>query len=138
MILESGAAIGVWSDLDGPEIRAALRTLGNALLPFRYLDGAGVATSYKARHPQGEPVPMSVISEMEQSRVEPWTVRDRMLNEMGRSPKGTKWSDWKAAALNRLFQGQGATREPGRITAATVRHGETSAGRKGVPTSEVS
>jgi hypothetical protein len=34
------------------------------------------------------------------------------------------WAEWKAAALNRLFQEQGATGKPGRITAATVRHGE--------------
>lgn len=40
MILESSATIGVWSDLDGPEIREALRTLGHAGLPVRYLDGA--------------------------------------------------------------------------------------------------
>lgn len=31
---------------------------------------------------------------------------------------------WKAAALNRLFEEQGATGKPGRITAATVGHGE--------------
>ena len=34
------------------------------------------------------------------------------------------WCEWKAAALNRLFQEQGVTGRPGRITAATVRHGE--------------
>jgi hypothetical protein len=34
------------------------------------------------------------------------------------------WADWKAATLNRLFQEQGLTGEPGRITAATVRDGE--------------
>jgi hypothetical protein len=35
------------------------------------------------------------------------------------------WCEWKAAALNRLFQEQGATGQPGRITGATVRHGES-------------
>jgi hypothetical protein len=34
------------------------------------------------------------------------------------------WYEWKAAALNRLFLERGVTGEPGRITAATVRHGE--------------
>lgn len=34
------------------------------------------------------------------------------------------WADWRAAVLNRLFQDQGMTGQPGRITAATVRHGE--------------
>jgi hypothetical protein len=54
-----------------------------------------------------------------------------MLNEMGWRPKGIPWAEWKAAALNRLFQEQGATGTPGRITAATVRHGERKAGGNG-------
>ena len=37
---------------------------------------------------------------------------------------GISWPEWKAAALNRLFEGQGVTGEPGRITPETVRHGE--------------
>ena len=41
---------------------------------------------------------------------------------------GIPWAEWKAAALNRIFLEQGVTGKPGRITAATVRHGE--AGRK--------
>jgi hypothetical protein len=40
-------------------------------------------------------------------------------------------AEWKAAALNRLFQEQGVTGRPGRITAATVRHGERKAGGNG-------
>lgn len=83
MTLERGATIGVWSDLDGTEIRAALRTLGNAELPVRYLDGAGVPMRYKARQVEGEPVPLSVLSEMERHPADPWKVRDRMLSEMG-------------------------------------------------------
>lgn len=65
MDLEGGATIGVWSDLDGPEIRAAVRTLGMADLTVRYLDGAGVPMRYKARRVEGEPVPMNVLAEME-------------------------------------------------------------------------
>jgi hypothetical protein len=34
------------------------------------------------------------------------------------------WSEWKAAALNRLFREYGTSGQPGRITAETVRHGE--------------
>ena len=34
------------------------------------------------------------------------------------------WAEWKARQLNRLFQEQGAIRQPGRITAETVRRGE--------------
>jgi hypothetical protein len=45
--------------------------------------------------------------------------------------KGIAWAEWKAAALNRLFQEQGVTGKPGRITAATVRHGERNAGGNG-------
>jgi hypothetical protein len=41
--------------------------------------------------------------------------------------KGQTWAEWKVAALNRLFQEQGTSGQPGQITAATVRHGETRA-----------
>jgi hypothetical protein len=42
------------------------------------------------------------------------------------------WCEWKARALNRLFQEQGVIGEPGRITTETVRHGlERKARRKG-------
>jgi len=113
MALEGGATIGVWSDLDGPEVRAALRTFGSDALPVRYLDGAGVPMRFKARRVDGEPVPMSVLAEMEQRQADlmeapdpmatsdpskgrpieheyPWTVRDRMLNELGWCSKGTR------------------------------------------------
>ena len=33
MELEGGATVGLWSDLDGPEVRAALRTFGLERLP---------------------------------------------------------------------------------------------------------
>jgi hypothetical protein len=89
MALEGGATIGVWSDLDGPEVRAALCTFGSDALPVRYLDGAGVPTRYKARRVEGEPVPMNVLAAMEQHPAEPWKVRDRMLNQMGWCGKGT-------------------------------------------------
>lgn len=42
--------------------------------------------------------------------------------------EGTPWAVWKAGELNRLFQEQGVTGQPGRITAATVRDGERKAG----------
>ena len=41
-------------------------------------------------------------------------------------PPGIPWAEWKAAALNALFQEQGVTGQPGRITAATIQHGERS------------
>jgi hypothetical protein len=38
--------------------------------------------------------------------------------------EGVSWEQWRAVALNRIFHQQGARGQPGRITAATVRHGE--------------
>jgi len=128
MSLEGGATIGVWSDLDGPEVRAALRAFGSDRLPVRYLDGAGIPMRYKLRRAEGEPVPMNVLNEMERHPADPWKIRDRMLKEMGWCSKIMDWAEWKAAALNRLFQEPGTTGKPGRITAATVRHGERKAG----------
>jgi len=57
MRLEGVASIGVWSDLDGPDVRRALRTLGMDRLPVRYLDGADIPMRYKLRRGKGEPVP---------------------------------------------------------------------------------
>jgi hypothetical protein len=131
MATEGGATIGVWSDLDGPEVRAALRAFGSDRLPVRYLDGAGVPMRYKVRRVEGEPVPMNVLAAMEQHPAEPWKVRDRMLNEIGWCSKRTPWAEWKAAALTRLFEVHGVTGKPGRITAATGQHGERKAGGNG-------
>ncbi|HJT89213.1 MAG TPA: hypothetical protein VJ732_15200 [Bryobacteraceae bacterium] len=124
MQLDCVTTIGIWSDLDGPELRKALRTFGSDRLPIRYLDGAGVPARYKLRRAAGEPVPMNVLAGMEMHPEQPWKVRDRMLQEMGWSSAADSWAEWKAAALNRLFQQHGVTGRPGRITAATVRHGE--------------
>jgi hypothetical protein len=57
MALEGGATIGVWSDLDGPDVRTALLVLGLQQLPIRYLDGAGVPIRYKLRRVEGNPCP---------------------------------------------------------------------------------
>jgi hypothetical protein len=124
MRLTAISIIGVWSDLDGPEVRAALRTLQVDRLPVRYVDGNGFPVRFKVRRVAGEPVPMNVLNEMERQPGEPWKVRDRMLKQMGSWPKGIGWAEWQAAELNRLFQEQGVTRQTGRITAATVRHGQ--------------
>ncbi len=45
MELDGGSAIGVWSDLDELEIRAALRTLEMDRLPIRLLDGDDLPSS---------------------------------------------------------------------------------------------
>jgi hypothetical protein len=88
MALESETAIGVWSDLDGPEIRAALHVRGLDRYPLRYLDGTGVPMPYKLRMVKGDPVPKDVLAEMERNPAEPWKVRDRMLNEMASETDG--------------------------------------------------
>jgi len=46
---------------------------------------------------------------------------------------GIPWAEWKAAALNRLFQEHGTSGQPGRITAETVRHGERLSRGHGLP-----
>lgn len=80
--LKEGAAIGIWSDLDGPEIRAALATLGIEHMAIRYLDGRGVPMRYKLRKVAGEAVPLSVLNAMEEAQSEPWRIRDIMLERM--------------------------------------------------------
>ncbi|MEK7750866.1 MAG: hypothetical protein AAB654_03045 [Acidobacteriota bacterium] len=49
MRLGGVSTVGVWSDLDGPEIRAALRTLQMDSLPVRFLDGDGIPLRYTVR-----------------------------------------------------------------------------------------
>jgi hypothetical protein len=115
--------IGVGSDTDGPEVRAALRVHGNGHLPVKYLDG-DVPMRFKLRKVPGEPVPANVLAAMEQEPNQPWVVRDRMLAEMNWSPAGIPWAEWKAQSLNKLFQDQGALGQPAKITAAVVRHGD--------------
>jgi hypothetical protein len=127
METDGATSIGIWSDLDGPNVRLALCTLGSEmLLPIRYLDAVGVPMRYKSRSMEGEPVPMNVLRAMEANPAEPWVIRDRMLDEMGWCSKGKPCAEWKAEELNRLFQEQGVAGEPGRIKAGTVRHGEQS------------
>lgn len=101
--LDGATTIGLWSDLDGPDVRAALRVFGSNRLPIRYLDGTRIPMRYKLRRVKGEPVPMNVLGEMERQPADPWKVRDRMLKEMG-------WRSKRAG-------------QPGRITAATMQHG---------------
>jgi hypothetical protein len=79
MRVDGAFAIGVWSDLDGQDIRNALRVLESDQLPVRYLDGRGIPNRYRSRQVGGEAVPANVRTEMEKEPAEPWKVRDRML-----------------------------------------------------------
>jgi hypothetical protein len=98
MQVESVTTIGVWSDLDGPDVRKALRVLGSNRPPILYLDGVGVPMRYKLRRVEGEPVPMNVLIEMERQTADPWNVRDRMLKEMRWLNKGNAQPGPTAAA----------------------------------------
>jgi hypothetical protein len=61
------------------------------------------------------------------------SIRDEVANlkrqmngnlSLNAASEGMSPEEWKAATLNRLFHEQGVTGQPGKITAATVRHGE--------------
>jgi hypothetical protein len=95
MRVDGVPTVGLWSDLDGPGVRAALHTYGSHELPVRYLDGAGIPMPYKFREVPGDPVPMNVLAEMERHPADPWKVRDRMLKEMGWSSKPIAWAGSK-------------------------------------------
>lgn len=70
--------IGIWSDLDSAEVRAAIAMVGRGHLPVCYLDSPACPDHYKVRHVPGEPVPLSVLKAMEQAS-EPWKVWDQLL-----------------------------------------------------------
>jgi hypothetical protein len=103
MDLDDGSrAVGVWSDLDSPEIRAALEAVGLEKLPVQYLDGTGVSIRYKVRRVEGEPVPLEVVAEMEERPQDACKLRDRLLKGMNWCPQGSSWEAWKSAKLSRL------------------------------------
>jgi hypothetical protein len=103
MQLDGVTTIGVWSDLDEPEVRAALRTFGSEQGPVRYLDGPGIPVRYKLRRVEGEPVPLSVLAEMERHPADPWKIRDAMLKEM-------RWCRKTAAASTKTREREGTKR----------------------------
>jgi hypothetical protein len=76
-------ATGIWSDLDGPEVRSAIRTLGRGDLPVLYLDSPGCPDHYKVRRVPGETIPLSILTAMEAAASEPWRVRDELLKLIG-------------------------------------------------------
>ena len=49
MLLDGLITVGIWSDLDALELRAALAVIGMGALPVRLLDGPGVPLRYKVR-----------------------------------------------------------------------------------------
>lgn len=92
--LEPGFAIGVWSDLDGEELRRALAVFSENA-PVLYLDGPDVPMRYKVRDVPGEPVPLDVLHAMraaEAAGAKPWEVRNRLL-------KGKTWKKMQRVVL---------------------------------------
>jgi hypothetical protein len=87
MELNGVFTVGIWSNLDSPEIRAALRCFHDEDPPVVYLDGSAVPDRYKLTRLAGEPAPLNVLHAMEQNPAEPWVIRDRMLAAM-------KWSEF--------------------------------------------
>ena len=57
------------------------------------------------------------------SEFSPCSTGDLLCDETG-----IPWAEWKAGELNQIFRENSPTGIPGRITAATVRHGERKAG----------
>lgn len=49
MRTDSGFQVGIWEDLDGPELRTAIRSVGMSAYPVLHLEDAGVALQYKVR-----------------------------------------------------------------------------------------
>jgi hypothetical protein len=121
MRLGGATSIGVWSDLDGPEVRAAVRAVAGDRIVVRYLDGAAIPGRYMVRRVGGDPVPTVVLAEMELGEDSPWSVRDRLLREIGWCAKGCSWSAWKAASMKRLFEELGVPARPGRGTTAAAK-----------------
>lgn len=79
MEIDGVFTVGVWSDLDSAEFRAALKVFGSDEAPVRYLDGPGIPVRYAARRVPGQPVPPNVRAAMECAASDPWNTRDAML-----------------------------------------------------------
>jgi len=119
----------IWATRDGPVVRAALRVAGFDGLPVRYFESGAVPDRYKGwpfeeNDPELTRDTLDAMEREEASGGEPWVVRDQRMAEIRWYGS---WADWKAAALNKLFEEQCAApgRRPANITAATVRHGES-------------
>ena len=111
MRLEGVVTVGLWSDLDCPEIREALRVLGIGDAPVRYVDGSGIPDEYKLRLVVGDPVPLSVLRAMERRSADPWTVRDELLSQMG-WPGVSSWDAWIRRRNDRIFSRGAALCDP--------------------------
>lgn len=79
------------------------------------------------RHSEGPPTPALTAIQAYFLATSPGSgepAHEAGASEGPEHERALPWAEWKAAALNRLFKEQGLTWQPGRITAATLRHGE--------------
>jgi hypothetical protein len=85
--LDGRHAVGLWSDLDSVEVRAALGACGLDQFPVKYLDDPLTPDWYKLRqvYPDQDPVPLNVLEAMNRGSGRPWAARDDNLKEMGLS-----------------------------------------------------
>lgn len=90
--LDGVMTVGIWGDLDSKDLRdaAAIRFPGT---PTSYLDQPDVPAAEKIRKVAGEPLPLSVVSEMEKCHSCPWLKRDELLAAMNWNPQGTLWTE---------------------------------------------
>jgi hypothetical protein len=126
--IDGERAAVIWATRDGPVVRAALRVSGFGELRVRYFESGALPDQYKG-WPFAEDDPeltRDILDAMEQAEAsggEPWGVRDE---RMAGIRWFSSWAEWKAAALNTLFDQPcaGPGRKPANITAATVGQGE--------------
>jgi hypothetical protein len=117
----------------------------NALEALKAAQTAGIDTTIDGDDlvlQSSAPPPPSVLDALSRHKAEVvallrsgnngWAGEDYQALEA--ETKGMSWAEWKAAELNRLFEDQGVTGEPSRITAATVQHGERRLGEPAVAT----
>jgi hypothetical protein len=95
----------IWRELDTDELRAAIRLACPDAKEIRHLDEPTVPARYR-----------SFIPALLREKRVTWRVPQDAI--------GISWEEWKARMLNDLFLKYGATKRPGRFTAAMIRQSE--------------
>jgi hypothetical protein len=109
------------ANVDGHEV-VRLRAAGQSWPAIANRLGVGTATAMRAyKAVCCIPKPSQNSRRDPHVGVRPELAGTKLSNDFD---SGVPWPEWKARSLNRLFLVQGARGKPGRITAATVEHGE--------------
>jgi hypothetical protein len=112
MEIDGQTTVGIWSDLDRPKIRQALKVFGSDKLPVRYLDAANTPLRFKERRVYHDQVatPWNVLYAMIENPAEPWEIRDRklramgLINVLGEDARCGSWAEWCRRRNARIFQ----------------------------------